>query len=366
MRRALELGRKGRFTTAPNPRVGCVIVHPETQRLIGEGYHEKKGFPHAERAALNHCCEDPKGADLYVTLEPCCHTGSTPPCVDAILEAGIKRVVVAIQDPFPEVSGKGIQILRERGVQVETGLLEEEARYENRFFFHRHERGFPWVILKAASSLDGKLATRTGDSKWITGPEARAFVHELRAETGSILTGLGTVRSDDPLLTARQPESSGIEFIPSIRIIADPLCEIPLESKILNTNAEAPVWLFCSPLAPLDRRECVESRGARVIEIAGDEQQVDLREILHHLARKNILSLFIEGGPQIHTAFLEAGLVNEVFIFIAPILVGGKDAPTFYMGQGADTMKEAIRLERIQHRQFGPDTLINGVIRWHL
>lgn len=368
MKRALALAGKGRFTVWPNPRVGCVIVKSPSglsgvPKIIGEGFHLRKGEPHAERNALASCTEDPQGSTLYVTLEPCCHTGATPPCTEAILQAGIKRVVAAIADPFPSVNGKGFDILRQHGIQTETGLLEDEAWYENRFFFHRHVKGVPWVILKTAMTLDGKSATSYGHSQWITGEEARSHVHTLRAEMTAILAGIGTVLTDDPLLTARPKGISQHELIPPVRVILDPMLRIGFDCKILRSLDFSPVWIFCSPLADTSKKAELENLGVNVIIAEGSRNCVNLDEVLCYLGNKNILGLLIEGGPTIHTAFLEANLVNEVFAYIAPILAGGKESPTFYMGQGVVTMNKAVRLERVERLFLGQDTLIHGIIK---
>lgn len=368
---ALQLARQGKYLTSPNPRVGCVIARPDPDnlsnlRVIGQGWHRRFGGLHAEREALDDCSEDPRGATLYVTLEPCVHQGKTPPCSDAILQAGIARVVVATRDPFPLVDGKGLERLRENGVQVEVGLLEEEARYENRFFFHRHETGLPWVILKTAMSLDGKCATASGDSKWITGEEAREYAHEGRAEADAILCGLGTVHSDNPTLTARPRNLSQDEFRQPVRVILDPMLDIPLECNLLQTLDRAPLWLFCSKQASLEKRRILEERGARVYRIPANGPNLVVLEVLRRLADENLLCVWVEGGPRIHTALLESNLVNEIRVFVAPVLIGGKDAPSFYMGLGAATMINSRRLQRVQRRFLGADTLIQGILNWRL
>ncbi|RJP26536.1 MAG: bifunctional diaminohydroxyphosphoribosylaminopyrimidine deaminase/5-amino-6-(5-phosphoribosylamino)uracil reductase RibD [Candidatus Omnitrophota bacterium] len=372
MRRALDLSRKGRFSVSPNPRVGCVIVREPSAsadgifRVIGEGFHLRKGLPHAERVALDSCAEDPRGSTLFVTLEPCCHHGATPPCTEAILKAGIRRVVAATTDPFPQVAGQGIKWLRNHGVQVDVGLLEDEARFENRYFLHRHEIGLPWVILKAAVSLDGKLSTATGQSKWITGEEARTHVHSLRAEVDAILVGVGTVLTDDPLLTARPSVSEIHDWKPTIRVVLDPQGLISSSSRLLKTAKDSPVWIFLADSVSPSQKERIETAGARVDFVSCSDEKLDLIQILRRLAEANILSLLVEGGGNVHTSFLENQLVNEVAIYIAPVLVGGKPSPTFYMGQGVSTMKEAPRLERVNRRLLGPDTLIRGILKWKL
>jgi diaminohydroxyphosphoribosylaminopyrimidine deaminase/5-amino-6-(5-phosphoribosylamino)uracil reductase len=367
MQQALALAGRGRFTVWPNPRVGCVIVQssPEekTPRVIGAGYHQRKGEPHAERNALAACVENPRGATLYVTLEPCCHHGSTPPCTEAILEAGIRRVVVAIQDPFPAVQGKGIEILRQHGILVDVGLLEGQAWYENRFFFHLHSHHRPWVILKTAVTLDGKCATATGHSKWITGEEARAHVHLVRAEADAILAGIQTVLSDNPTLTARPQGLGAHEFIPPVRIILDTHLRIPLDCTLIQTREQAPVWIFCGPQAPIEMRHALQNLGIPTLQVNQTGGYLHPGEILATLAERSISSLFLEGGPTIHTTFLEAGLVNEVLVYIAPILAGGKASPSFYMGTGVATMNTAPRLSRVERLSLGADTLIRGILK---
>ncbi len=370
MRRALDLAREGRFTVSPNPRVGCVIVKPAQDsntpqyKIIGEGYHLRKGLPHAERVALDNCTESPQGATMYLNLEPCCHTGATPPCTEAILAAGIKRVVTAIADPFPEVAGKGIEWLRKQGIKVDVGILEDEARYENRFFLHFHKTGLPWVIVKAAMSLDGKLSTVSGESKWITGEEARSHVHEIRAEVDAVLAGIGTVLKDNPHLTARPKFAGKREYSPPTRLILDPLGQIPLHSHLFQSIKESPLWIFTSKEIPDKTRQEIESNDARVLIVDNDGEKLDLDQILQILASENMMSVMIEGGGHVHSSFLEEKLVNEMAAYIAPVLIGGKNAPTFYMGKGVGTIKEAPRLERVNRRLLGPDTLIRGILNW--
>lgn len=366
MRRALSLAQQGRFTVSPNPRVGCVIARSPSPdrpslRIIGEGFHRRKGLPHAEREALAACRENPRGATLYVTLEPCCHRGVTPPCTDAILEAGISRVVVATLDPFPLVHGRGVEILQENGVQVDIGLLQKEADFINRFFIHFHTHHTPWVILKAAMSLDGKMATRTGHSKWITGEEARAHVHETRGEVDAILAGLGTVLADRPLLTSRMPKPPE-GFKQPTRVILDPQLKIPRDAPLLRTLDQAPLWIFCHSSAPEYAIQELTFLRAGVTPVEGTRSALDLREIVKTLATAGTQSILIEGGPKIHTAFLENRLVNELMIYIAPKLIGGTDAPSFFMGKGIETMEEALELHPIERIALGSDTLIRAIL----
>ncbi len=371
MRRALQLAHQGRFLTAPNPRVGCVIAKPSDDpaqplRIIGEGCHTQAGQAHAEREALTNCSEDPHGSTLFVTLEPCCHHGRTPPCTDAIREAGVSRVVAATLDPFDEVNGKGIEALKKNGVDVTVGVLENEARFENRFFIHRHECGLPWTILKSAVSLDGKSCTASGDSKWITSKTARAHVHETRAEVDAIVVGIGAVLADDPLLNARPETLSDDEFRQPVRIVLDPKLEVPTEAKLVQTRDQSPLWVFCGEGVPTDQIERLHQLDIRVTPVQCNQHQLDLRSILEALAGDSIQSLLIEGGPTLHTSFLDSELVNEAHIYIAPKLIGGSGAPSFFMGRGAATMKDVKPLDHSQWQILGDDALLEGVVRWRL
>jgi diaminohydroxyphosphoribosylaminopyrimidine deaminase / 5-amino-6-(5-phosphoribosylamino)uracil reductase len=368
MKRALELARNGRFTTSPNPRVGCVIARPSSNekfksQIIGEGYHLRKGEPHAERVALANCTEAPIGATMYVTLEPCCHHGATPPCTDAIIDADVDRVVVAIRDPFHEVKGKGIETLRENDIQVDVGLLEDECWFENRFFFHYHTNKKPWVILKAAISLDGKMASKTGHSKWITGDTARAHAHEIRAETDAILTGVGTIIADDPLLTSRMPGIEELKIKQSTRIVLDPQLEIKRDAQVIRTYNQAPIWIFCHDSAPDYAIQELTFFNASVTSVGGERQALDLHSVLESLAASGIQSILVEGGPKIHTAFLESGLANELLLYIAPKIVGGSEAPSFFLGEGVELIDQAMQLDRVERTLLDQDTLIRGILR---
>ena len=272
-------------------------------------------------------------------------------------------MVAAVLDPFEKVRGKGVAILRKRGVEVTVGVLEEEARFENRFFMHYHKRGWPWTILKSAVSLDGKCATASGDSKWITSEIARARVHLSRAEVDAILAGIGTVLADDPSLTARPETLEPEDYRQPLRAILDPNLDIPLSSKLIETREQSPVWVFCGEGVSSSRIEALEQLDIRVTPVPHRELLLDLPSVLDALAADTVQSLWIEGGPRIHTAFLEAQLVNEAHIYIAPKLIGGSGAPSFFMGRGAATMKEAQTMERIQWQVLGDDALMQGVLR---
>lgn len=365
MRHALALAEKGKFTVSPNPRVGCVIVqsHQHNPQIIGEGFHFRKGEAHAERIALQQCTENPAGCTMYVNLEPCCHHGSTPPCTQAIIDAGIKRVVIANVDPFEKVSGKGIEILRHHGIQVDVGLLADEASHLNRFFFRRHKTGLPWVMLKAAVSLDGKMASSSGDSKWITGEAARRHVHTLRAEFDAVLVGINTVQMDDPSLTVRLDEMPGDSFKPPVRVVLDTHAAISLQSKLVQTATDVPVWVFVSHQADQKKTDALQETGVQVFHVSEKDDGLNLKEVLLQLTENNILSVMIEGGAAVHTSFLEAELVNEVNIYTAPVLIGGKYAPSFFMGTGKDNITLTDRLSRIVRTEMAGDSLLNGILR---
>ncbi len=368
MRRVLALAENGKYTVSPNPRVGCVITKdfPHSGTIIAEGYHRRKGEPHAERAALRQCNDSPKGGTLYVNLEPCCHQGATPPCTQAVIEAGIKRVVISTLDPFPQVSGKGVEELRSHGIQVDVGLLKDDAWHLNRFFFHRHTTNLPWVMLKAAVSLDGKMASASGDSKWITSEESRRHVHQLRAEYDAILVGANTVKQDDPSLTVRLDELPVDTFKAPTRVVLNRRASIDLESKLVVSAADVPVCVFVSEDAPQQNMDALMKAGVQVVPVDEAANGLNLVSVLEQLARRNILSVMVEGGPAVHTAFLEAELVNELCIYTAPLLIGGKEAPSFFMGKGNHDMKTVNRLTHVKRIDFGEDSLINGILRMEL
>lgn len=350
----MELAQKGAGWVNPNPMVGAVIVREG--RIIGEGWHKRCGDWHAERNALRDCCEDPSGATMYVTLEPCCHTGKTPPCTEAILEHRIARVVVGLQDPNPRVAGKGIRILEEAGVVVETGLLEDELREQNRVFLHYITTGLPWVVLKTATTLDGKIATATGSSRWITGGASREEVHRMRAQYPAILVGIGTVLADDPMLNCRLEG----DFRQPIRLVADSMARIPCTSALVRTASEQRTVVVCGQKAPADRVEALRQQGVEVWVLPGERPRVE------DLARKagdaGIDAILLEGGGTLNEAFLQEGLVREYCLFMAPKLVGGKDAPTAVEGKGILQMQDAWVLENLTVDRFGDDVCIRGRI----
>jgi len=357
MRQALRLAARARGRTSPNPMVGAVIVRDGL--VVGKGYHPHAGAPHAEVFALDQAGQRARGATLYVNLEPCSHHGRTPPCAEAIQEAGVSRVVAAIEDPNPLVSGKGLALLRQAGIQVEVGVCAQEARQLNEAFLTYITRKRPFVILKYAMTLDGKIATASGDARWVTGEKARAYVHRLRGEADAILVGIGTVLKDDPELTARRRNDKN-----PIRIILDSQARIPTEARVLQTISQAPTWIVTTSKASMDRIEALHACGAAVLVVEEDTQgRVDWHSLLRTLGEREIVSLLVEGGGTVHASALEAGVGDKVLAFIAPRIIGGTMAPTPVEGKGIDRMAEAIPLTDISIRRLGGDLLVQGYLR---
>ncbi len=360
MRRALELARKGEGHTSPNPMVGCVVV--KDGRIISEGYHEKYGEFHAERNALTRCTEDTAGADLYVTLEPCCHQGKTPPCTDIIIEKKIARVFVGSMDSNPLVAGKGVQILREHGIYVETGILEEECLKLNEVFYHYITTKTPFVVMKYAMTLDGKIACATGDSKWVTGEIARTQVHRMRGRYRGIMVGIGTVLADDPMLNCRV--EGGVD---PVRIICDSNLHIPLESQIVKTASEIETIVACSQesLEAERKQEKIRKLKEAGIQLIGTEgaHGVNLVELMKKLGEQNIDSVLLEGGGTLNASALEDGIVNKVYAYIAGKLIGGMDARSPVEGMGIDRMADAITLKDMEIERLGDDFCIVGYVK---
>ncbi len=328
MKRAIELARLGKGWTAPNPMVGAVIV--KDSRVIGEGYHHRCGQLHAEREAIASLKESARGADIYVTLEPCCHYGKTPPCTEAIIEQGISRVFIGSRDPNPLVAGKGVKILRDHGIEVVEDVLRDECDALNPEFFHFITTGLPYVVMKYAMTLDGKIASRTGASKWITGEAARTHVHALRGRYASILAGIGTVIADDPMLNCRLPGAHQ-----PLRIIVDSSLRIPMESRIVQTAGDYPT-LIAAARTDLEKRAALEAKGIEVLTVPGQDGRVDLKAFLKVLGERKISSVFVEGGGEIHEAMRSAGCVQHVMAYVAPLLLGGGDAKSPVEGIGAE------------------------------
>ncbi len=360
MRRALELARKGEGHTSPNPMVGCVVV--KDGRIISEGYHEKYGEFHAERNALTRCTEDTAGADLYVTLEPCCHQGKTPPCTDIIIEKKIARVFVGSMDSNPLVAGKGVQILRDHGIYVETGILDAECRKLNEVFYHYIATKTPFVVMKYAMTLDGKIACATGDSKWVTGEIARTQVHRMRGRYRGIMVGIGTVLADDPMLNCRV--EGGVD---PVRIICDSNLHIPTESQIVKTASDIETIVACSQEALESERKQEKIRRLKEagIQIIGTEgaHGVNLVELMKKLGEQNIDSILLEGGGTLNASALEDGIVNKVYAYIAGKLIGGMDARSPVEGMGIDRMADAITLQNMEIEKLGDDFCIVGYVK---
>ena len=360
MRRALELARKGEGHTSPNPMVGCVVV--KDGRIISEGYHEKYGEFHAERNALTRCTEDTAGADLYVTLEPCCHQGKTPPCTDIIIEKKIARVFVGSMDSNPLVAGKGVQILRDHGIYVETGILDAECRKLNEVFYHYIATKTPFVVMKYAMTLDGKIACATGDSKWVTGEIARTQVHRMRGRYRGIMVGIGTVLADDPMLNCRV--EGGVD---PVRIICDSNLHIPTESQIVKTASDIETIVACSQEALESERKQEKIRRLKEagIQIIGTEgaHGVNLVELMKKLGEQNIDSILLEGGGTLNASALEDGIVNKVYAYIAGKLIGGMDARSPVEGMGVDRMADAITLQNMEIEKLGDDFCIVGYVK---
>ncbi|MBM4288812.1 MAG: bifunctional diaminohydroxyphosphoribosylaminopyrimidine deaminase/5-amino-6-(5-phosphoribosylamino)uracil reductase RibD [Deltaproteobacteria bacterium] len=355
---ALKLAAKGVGFTSPNPMVGAVVV--KDGHIVGQGYHRRYGLPHAEVEALRQAGALARGGTLYVTLEPCNHHGQTPPCTEAVLSAGILRVVIANHDPNPRVTGGGADFLRQQGLIVDCGLLAEAGERLNEAFFKAVTTGRPFVIVKAAASLDGKIATRTGDSQWITGPKARTWVHRLRHQVDAILVGVNTVLADDPQLTTRLPHGQGKD---PIRIILDSRLRIPLTAQVLTQKSIAPTWVACTTAASPEKRAALTSLGADIITVAPNpENRVDLGALLSILGERRVQSILVEGGAEVHGAFFDARLVDKFHLFLAPKFIGGRQAPGILGGLGRATLKEAHQAHDITFRQIGADILISGYV----
>ncbi len=349
MREAIELAKKGLGKTSPNPAVGCLIV--KNGEIVGRGFHEKAGEDHAEVNALFEAGEKAIGSDMYVTLEPCCHQGKTPPCTDAIIKSGIARVVVAAEDPNQKVCGKGLAELHRAGIRVQPGVLENESKMMNEMYEKFVTTKQPFVIVKAALSADGKLSANDGTSKWITGEEARMAVHKLRSEVDAVIVGIETVFKDNPHLTCRLPEGKNPQ-----RIIVDSTLKIPYDANVFDKEAET--IIATTHNAPINRITALRTRGIRVIVIDGKGAKVDLKMLLKELAADEITSIMIEGGGELIGSAFDAKIVDKVMLFIAPKIIGGSG--TTIGGQGVGSINESIQLEKVEMKQIGEDFLLVG------
>lgn len=353
MARALELARRGIGHTRPNPMVGAVLV--KHGQIIGEGWHQQYGGAHAEVNAFASCKEDPEGATLYVTLEPCSHYGKTPPCAELIIRKKVARVVTAMVDPNPLVAGRGIEKLRQAGISVSVGLMEEECRQLNEVFLKFVTEKQPFVLYKAAMSLDGKTACFTGDSQWISSEVSRTEVHQMRAQYAGIMTGIGTILADDPRLTARV---DGAED--PVRIIADSQLRIPLKAKVLHESGRT--ILLTTSQASEEKKKEVQALGAEIIVADGPHNKVDLKQAMTHLALMGIDGILLEGGSTLAEAALETGIVDKICFYVAPLLIGGKAAPSPVGGIGAAHLPEAVRIKNTTVERCGADFKITGYI----
>lgn len=352
MKQALALAEKGLGLASPNPSVGCVVV--QEGRVVGSGWHEYARMDHAEVNALREASERARGATAYVTLEPCCHQGRTPPCANRLIEAGIGRVVVARSDPNPRVAGRGIEILRSAGIRVDVGLMEAEAGRIIEPFACRITTGRPLVVSKVGMSLDGKIGTAGRVDRWITSPESREFGQTLRLHLDALLVGVGTVLSDDPELTYR---GSAPKARPLTRVILDSALRMPSAARLLRSCPESPVLVFCGRDAAETRAAALEKQGAEVIAVPADDE-VDLHSVLDELGRRDILGLLVEGGSEVHWSFLSKGLVDKFYFFIAPTVLGGRDAVPAVGGTGYAVVADAPRFKASRSFYTGPDLVL--------
>jgi diaminohydroxyphosphoribosylaminopyrimidine deaminase/5-amino-6-(5-phosphoribosylamino)uracil reductase len=353
MQRALELAAKGKGRTSPNPMVGAVIV--KGHRIISEGYHKKAGTPHAEIHALRKAGKKAKGATLFVSLEPCCHTGKRPPpCSKAIIQSGIKKVIVATKDPNPKVSGKGIRELRAAGIETEVGVLGPEARDLNEAFNKSITQKEPYIVLKIAQSLDGKIATAKGESKWITGKTARRRVHQMRNDLDAVLVGIGTVKKDNPSLDCRIRGGRN-----PYRVIVDSGLRIPLKSKVLGYRDNKTIIATTSKASARKIKQ-LTTRGARVLVIRSRNDMVDLKALMKELGKMDIMSVMIEGGSSIASSAISAGIVDRVMFFVAPKVIGGTDSIPSIGGKSPALLNNAIKLKDLRATAVGDDILLEG------
>ena len=356
MRRALELARRGEGHVEPNPMVGCVIA--DGRQIIAEGWHQQFGGPHAEVVAIQAAGRLAAGTTLYVTLEPCCHHGKTPPCTDQIIAAHLARVVISRQDPYHEVQGQGILQLREAGLQVESGLLSAEASLVSAPYEKLIHQGRPWILAKWAMTLDGRIASRTGSSQWISGESSRALAHALRSRMDAILVGRHTVDQDDPLLTARPP---GPRI--ATRIVVDSQASLSLDSQLVRTVDSAPVWVAVGHAAPEDRCRQLETAGCQVIRCQAASHAERLTQLLDELGQRRMTNLLVEGGGQLLGALFDQKSIDEVHVFVAPKLVGGEGARSPILGTGIESIDLARQIDQPVVQRCGEDIYIQGRVK---
>ena len=355
MKRVLRLAEKGRGRTSPNPMVGAILV--KDGRAVGDGYHAKAGEPHAEIIALRKAGEEAKEATLYLNLEPCTHYGKTPPCAPVVIEAGVRRAVIGMEDPNPLVKGRGVEALKRAGLDVDVGILEKECRRLNEAFCKYILNKEPFLILKVAATLDGKIATRNGESQWISGEASRRFVHRLRDQVDGVIVGIGTVLKDDPMLTARVKGGKD-----SYRIILDSRLRIPENAKVIEISPSKTI-VATTELAPGEKVERLEKKGVRVLILDSKKGRVDLKPCLFKLGEMGMMSLLVEGGSQLNGSFLDEGLIDKIFLFLSPKLIGDPQALGMFDGHEVTSLKEAIPLNELKIRRIGGDLLLEGYLQ---
>ncbi len=357
MKMAIDLALKGKGRTSPNPVVGAVLV--KDGEVVGAGYHKMAGMPHAEIEAIRNSGGKAEGADLYVNLEPCSTFGRTPPCCDALIESGIKRVFVGMKDPNPRVSGKGIEKLKNTGIETVVGILEKKSKQVNEIFAKFITTRKPFVILKSAASLDGKIAVPTGHSKWITGEQARNKVHEIRDEVDAIMVGVNTVIMDDPQLTVRL---QGKETKNPLRIVLDSDLKIPENSKVLQVDENTRTILAATDRAPAKKAKRLESKGIKVIYPGEKDGKVNLKALMAALGEMEITSVLVEGGSTINASALRSGIVDKIIFFYAPIIIGGVDSLPMFGLEGAEKVDDAVRIEDLEIFRVGEDIMVTGYV----
>jgi diaminohydroxyphosphoribosylaminopyrimidine deaminase/5-amino-6-(5-phosphoribosylamino)uracil reductase len=355
MKRVLRLAEKGRGRTSPNPMVGAILV--KDGRILAEGYHAKAGEPHAEIIALRKTGKEAKEAILYLNLEPCTHYGKTPPCAPVVIEAGVRRAVIGMEDPNPLVKGRGVEALKKAGLDVYVGILEKECRRLNEAFCKYILNKEPFLILKVVATLDGKIATRKGESQWISGEASRRFVHRLRDQVDGVIVGIGTVLKDDPMLTARVKGGKD-----PYRIILDSRLRIPENAKVIEISPSKTI-VATTELAPGEKVERLEKKGVRVLILDSKKGRVDLKPCLFKLGEMGMMSLLVEGGSQLNGSFLDEGLIDKIFLFLSPKLIGDPQALGMFDGHGVTSLKEAIPLNELKIRRIGGDLLLEGYLQ---
>lgn len=354
---ALELAEKGRGKVEPNPMVGAVLV--KDGEIVGKGYHQVFGGAHAEINAIHEGGTNCRGATLYVSMEPCAHYGKTAPCVDAIIKAGIIKVVAAVVDPNPITSGKGIQQLKEAGIEVVVGVMEMQAKRLNAPFFKLMQKELPYITVKWAMSIDGKIATHTGESRWITSDESRKYAHKIRGQMDGVLVGINTVVRDDPLLTCRIEGGRNPK-----RIVVDNSALLPVNSRLLNTINEGEIIVAVSKNAQRNRVEKLEQLGCKIIQTKDMNGRVDLKELFQRLGERKLTNILVEGGSRVITSVIEGRLADRVMVFVAPIIIGGAGAKSPVLGTGINKISEAAEIDEIEIKRFSNDIVIEGTLKY--